>query len=62
VVYTWDFGDGTNGSGMVTTHVYAAPGTYIATVTATNSLGSVSAQTVVVVTSLVYIPHLYRGG
>lgn len=27
-LYVWDFGDGTFGTGMVTTHTYAAPGIY----------------------------------
>lgn len=32
-VYTWDFGDGTSGSGLTPYHVYPGPGTYTATVT-----------------------------
>ncbi len=31
VNYTWDFGDGNKGYGVVTTHSYSAPGTYIVT-------------------------------
>ena len=49
VSYQWAFGDGLTGSGSPATHPYAAVGTYIATVTATNSVGSQSAQTAVVV-------------
>jgi PKD repeat protein len=31
--YRWSFGDGASGSGMLVTHVYAAPGTYTAQLT-----------------------------
>lgn len=37
LTYTWDFGDGNNGSGVTPTHVYAAAGTYVVTLTATDS-------------------------
>ncbi len=33
VLYVWSFGDGTYGTGMVTTHTYANPGTYVVTLT-----------------------------
>jgi PKD repeat protein len=33
VLYVWSFGDGTYGTGMVTTHTYATPGTYLVTLT-----------------------------
>jgi parallel beta-helix repeat protein len=33
VSYEWDFGDGTNGTGKTTTHVYTNPGTYTVTLT-----------------------------
>ncbi len=46
-VFTWDFGDGNNGSGVNPSHLYLAPGSYSATVTATNNVGSVSASTLV---------------
>jgi PKD repeat protein len=49
VTYTWDFGDGTLGIGAVKTHRYAAAGTYQATVTATNSRGTVVASTTVTI-------------
>lgn len=34
--YVWDWGDGTNGTGQVTYHTYAQPGTYIVKLTATD--------------------------
>ncbi len=40
VSYTWNFGDGSNGSGPTTSHTYAAPGLYTVTVTATNAVSS----------------------
>jgi hypothetical protein len=33
VSYEWDFGDGTTGTGAVTTHSYTTAGTYVATLT-----------------------------
>ncbi|HTP11094.1 MAG TPA: PKD domain-containing protein, partial [Anaerolineae bacterium] len=47
--YAWSFGDGNVGSGANPSHTYAALGTYTATVTATNSLNSQTANTIVVV-------------
>jgi formylglycine-generating enzyme required for sulfatase activity len=44
VDYTWNFGDGTTGSGANVTHSYAVTGTYTAVVTATNSVGSSTAS------------------
>jgi PKD repeat protein len=49
VVYTWSFGDGSNGSGASPGHSYPAAGIYTATVTAQNSVGMETAETVVVV-------------
>jgi PKD repeat protein len=37
--FTWDFGDGNNGSGVTTTHAYSAAHTYTVTLTVTNTLG-----------------------
>jgi len=45
VTYAWDFGDGTNGSGVVVSHQYASAGTFTAEVTATNPLGQETAST-----------------
>jgi uncharacterized repeat protein (TIGR01451 family) len=42
VTYTWDFGDGTTGSGPSTFHAYTAIGIYTARVTATNAINSLT--------------------
>jgi len=47
--YTWDFGDQHWAVGAQVTHRYAKIGTYTATVTATNSLGSSTAITLVII-------------
>jgi uncharacterized repeat protein (TIGR01451 family) len=52
VSYAWDFGDGGQGSGLSPSHIYAQTGTYTAVVTATNSLGQISASTQVTITNL----------
>ncbi|MBL0913426.1 MAG: PKD domain-containing protein, partial [Bacteroidia bacterium] len=43
VTYSWDFGDGTTGSGQLPTHTFPGPGVYnvCLTVTATNASGEV---------------------
>jgi PKD repeat protein len=38
--YKWDFGDETNGSGMVVTHSYSEAGTYNVTLTVTDNSGA----------------------
>jgi PKD repeat protein len=47
VTYEWDFGDSTNGNGLTVSHQYAAPGSYIAQVTASNSINQETATTTV---------------
>lgn len=49
VVYEWDLGDGTKGSGAVIQHKYTSVGSFIAVVTATNSLNHQSNTTTVVI-------------
>jgi PKD repeat protein len=49
VVFTWDLGDGTSGAGQVVSHIYPAPGTYTAVVTATNAVDADAATTLVTV-------------
>jgi PKD repeat protein len=39
VAYSWNFGDGSLGSGASTSHTYSAPGTYTVTLTGTDSSG-----------------------
>jgi CSLREA domain-containing protein len=52
VAYSWNFGDSTPAVvGETASHVYAAPGTYVAVVTAQNGIGAVTASTLVVVTN-----------
>jgi len=40
VSYSWDFGDGSTGSGVTVTHTYNAPGNYKVTLTATDDDGA----------------------
>ena len=42
---TWDFGDGTSASGASTSHVYAAGGSYVVKVTATDAVGNATTLT-----------------
>jgi hypothetical protein len=66
VTYAWDFGDGAVGSGATVAHTYAAVGEYTAVVTATNTAGTVTAMTTVVVTPAaqaifpIYLPIIMR--
>jgi PKD repeat protein len=39
LTYAWTFGDGSTGTGLTTTHTYAAPGTYAVTVTVKDTSG-----------------------
>jgi len=39
VTYFWDFGDGTNATGEITTHIYTDDGTYTVTITVTDNDG-----------------------
>jgi PKD repeat protein len=51
--YNWDFGDGTNESGPVVSHVYGTPGTYTANLTVTDIDGvTTTKSTTVTVTTL----------
>jgi hypothetical protein len=43
VTTTWDFGDGANATGLHVTHSYAAPGSYLVTLSAADALGNATA-------------------
>jgi hypothetical protein len=50
--YVWNFGDGVGGTGMITTHEYRVPGSYIVRLTVTDDRGlSTSITQTVVVTA-----------
>ena len=51
ITYQWSFGDGATGSGKTPTHTYPSTGAFTAIVTATNSAGSATASTIVLVTN-----------
>lgn len=51
-VYSWRFGDGSFGTGMVTSHDYTANGTYIVTLTITGVCGTDSVQDTVVIAGI----------
>lgn len=52
IVYTWDFGDGQGATGATVNHIYANPGVYTATITASNSLGQLITTTQVTIRQL----------
>jgi PKD repeat protein len=43
--FSWDFGDGSNGSGVTTTHQYSRAGTYSVVMTVRNDLGQTGSST-----------------
>jgi uncharacterized repeat protein (TIGR01451 family) len=60
VSYTWTFGDDSSfvvGPSSVVTHTYPAPGLYTAVVTASNSVGELTATTTITITQLPF--HIY---
>ena len=44
----WDFGDGTTGQGLATTHTYSEPGTYNVTLTVTDEVGNSNTNSITV--------------
>jgi uncharacterized repeat protein (TIGR01451 family) len=63
VTYTWAFGDGEVGSGVVVTHTYTDVGIYSAVITASNSVGLLTATTTVEIaapTIYIYLPLVLR--
>ncbi|MFH0893579.1 MAG: gliding motility-associated C-terminal domain-containing protein [Bacteroidota bacterium] len=62
--YVWNFGDGTTGTGISVSHIYAEAGTYIVTLTATGNLpeGCIYTFTIlieVIYPSLIEIPNVF---
>jgi N-acetylneuraminic acid mutarotase len=63
VIFAWDFGDESNGNGATITHTYTVPGDYTATVTATNSVGSLTETMLVSITTPnypIYLPLVIK--
>lgn len=58
-VFTWDFGDGTTGSGQTVSHTYAQPGNYTITVTAANAVSTASTTLAVTVAAEETNPTIY---
>ncbi len=48
VLYDWDFGDGTSGTGTVVTHIYDSAGTYAVTLAVTDNAEASSTETQIV--------------
>jgi PKD repeat protein len=47
LAYTWNFGDGSTGSGAMPTHIYADNGTYTATLTVLDAAGQTAQDTAI---------------
>ena len=62
VVYSWDFGDGSNDTGQVVTHVYPSIGDYTATVTAQNGISQQVATTPVTIEPAVLLQEDFEAG
>jgi YVTN family beta-propeller protein len=43
---TWEFGDGSSGSGLLVDHAYSSPAVYVARVTLTDAVGGVATESV----------------
>lgn len=56
VSYSWNFGDGSTGTGMTISHVYAAAGTYIVVLTVTDSNGNKGYDSVTITVNAAGVP------
>jgi len=59
---SWDFGDGSNGTGLFAQHAYAAPGAYSVTLSVTDNDGDVDTDTARVLIGDGKIPPIARPG
>lgn len=48
VIYQWDFGDGSTGEGVMTTHTYTDPGSYIVSLTVWDAAGNSATDRIIV--------------
>jgi len=46
--YEWNFGDGTNGTGLTTSHIYTDPGKYTVTLTVTDARGNYDTDSIII--------------
>lgn len=56
VSYAWNFGDGTTGTGLTTSHEYTAAGTYNVILTVTDSNGNIAYASVTITVTEVGVP------
>jgi len=57
--YAWNYGDGSTGTGVSTTHVYGASGTFQATLTVTDNRGGTNTATSAVTVTVPQLPPPY---
>lgn len=57
--YKWDFGDGSNGSGMATNHVYDAAGVYTVTLTVTDVSSNIASDVIVITVLDLPVPFMW---